>query len=136
MELQELAKRIDYVNRRVKNINLGGCGVFALELHRILKFEHGIDTEIVFTGWRSVRSIDFQHIMLRHKNTWIDSKGLHNEGPTLTMDVYELTELVENKQRWNKAFHFHFENPYGVVTSNADHLVRQMRNYISDRIHY
>lgn len=134
MELQELVRRINYVNNRVKNINLGGCGVFALELYKILRFEFGMETEIVFSGGRSGRSIDFEHIMLRYKDVWIDSKGLHNDGPTKTMDVHELTELVEDKRHWNHTFHFHFENPYGVVTSNANHLVRQMRNYISDRI--
>lgn len=134
MELKELARRIEYVNIRVKNINLGGCGIFALELYRIMRFEFGMETEIVFTGWRSGRSIDFEHIMLRYKDNWIDSKGLHKEGPTKTMDVHELTELVEDKRRWNHAFHFYLENPYGVVTSNANHLVRQMRNYISDRV--
>ncbi len=134
MKLQELARRINYVNNRVKNINLGGCGVFTLELYKILRFEFGIETEIVFTGWKSGRLIKFDHIMLRHNDTWIDSKGLHNEGPKKTMDVHELTELVEDMTKWNHAFHFYFENPYGVVTSNANHLVRQMRNYISDRV--
>jgi hypothetical protein len=134
MELQELAKRISYVNSKVKNINLGGCGIFALELYKILRFEFGIETEIVFFGYKSGRSINFEHIMLRYKDIWIDSKGLHNEGPKNTLDVHELTVLVEDKSRWNHAFHFYFENPYGVVMSNANHLVRQMRNYISNRI--
>jgi hypothetical protein len=136
MELQELAKRISYVNSKVKNINLGGCGIFALELYKILRFEFGMETEIVFTGCRSARSIDFEHIMIRYKDTWIDSKGLHRDGPKRTMDVHELTSLVEDKSRWNHAFHFYFENPYGVVMSNANHLVRQMRNYISNRVNY
>ena len=136
MELQELARRISYVNSKVKNINLGGCGIFALELYRILRFEFGIETEIVFVGFRTNREINFEHIMLRHKDTWIDSKGLHRDGPTGTMDVHELTELIEDKYRWNHAFHFYFENPYGVVMSNANHLIRQMRSYISDRINY
>lgn len=137
MDLAKLERRIEMVSWRVKNINLGGCGVFALELYKILKFEFGVETEIVFTGWRGPKSIEFDHIMLKHGSVWIDSKGLHQHGPSgknNTMDVHELFELVNDKQRWNQAFHFYFQDQYFQVISNEEYLIRQMKNYISDRI--
>jgi hypothetical protein len=49
MDLESLSKRIGLVSTRVKNINLGGCGVFALELSRILREECGMGNKWVRT---------------------------------------------------------------------------------------
>ena len=51
MDLVILDKRIKCVSTRVRNINLGGCGVFALELSRILSEECGIGCDILYTGF-------------------------------------------------------------------------------------
>ncbi len=134
MDLDKLEKRIKMVSHRVRNINHGGCGVFALELYRIMKGEFGMESQIVFTGWRSSKSIDFDHIMLYCQGSWIDSKGLHATGPTNTMTEEELEELVADKRRWNPAFHYWFTDQYFKPISNENFLKRQMYNYISDKI--
>lgn len=138
--MESLDKRIAMVKQRVRNINLGGCGAFALELHSILKEEHGIDAEIGYTGYRAGKQICFDHIFLHipGEGAFVDSNGVKRISPREyrgnKMTREELAELVKDKSRWNKAFHYHFQDQYFQVISNEDFLIRQMRNYISDKI--
>jgi len=145
MEMKSLDRRIAMVSQRVKNINLGGCGIFAFELYKILRFEFGIETEIAFSGYRAGKQICFDHILLvlrnpdpGHAAAWIDSRGVSYSEPRggfrNYMTPFELEELIEDKSLWNKAFHFHFQDAYFNTISNENFLRRQMYNYISDRI--
>jgi hypothetical protein len=133
-----LDKRIKLVSNLVKNINLGGCGVFALELWRILKQEQGIDCDILYTGFGLGLDLVVNHIYLGIKMGseyyYVDSKGVElADGPvSMRMGVEELRLLVADKERWNKAFHYYFMDQYYNVVSNEDYLVRQMQNYIID----
>jgi hypothetical protein len=144
MNMVDLNKRISLVNRRVKNINLGGCGVFALTLHRILFEEHGIDAKIAFTGYRVKNKICFEHIFLvineqyhMDKFFHVDSNGVRFDEPISEKNLIskeELEILVKDKSLWNKAFHYHFTDQYFNTISNENFLIRQMYNYISDKI--
>jgi hypothetical protein len=133
MDLESLSKRIGLVSTRVKNINLGGCGVFALELSRILREECGIDCDILYTG-----VVDHVYLGVRMGSEYyyVDSRGVElADGPGYgRIEVEELRLLVADKARWNKAFHYYFMDQYHNVISNEEYLVRQMRNYISDVI--
>lgn len=144
MELQDLEIRIVKVRRAVKNINLGGCGVFAYELYKILKFEFGIETEIRFTGYKSGTTIRFDHVLLRlkegtqeHPDIFIDSNGIFydniaTEGNTL--HPFEMEDLLGRKELWNKAFHYYFQDEEFNITSNENFLKKMMYTYISNRI--
>jgi len=140
MDLVILDKRIKCVSTRVRNINLGGCGVFALELSRILSEECGIGCDILYTGFGSGLDLVIDHVYLGvsigSEYYYVDSKGVELAyGPgSLRMTVEDLRLLVADKSRWNKAFHYYFLDQYYTVISNEDYLVRQMRNYISDVI--
>jgi|LauGreDrversion4_2_1035121.scaffolds.fasta_scaffold71385_5 hypothetical protein len=140
MDLESLSKRIGLVSTRVKNINLGGCGVFALELSRILSEECGMECDILYTGFGSGLDLVIDHVYLGVRMGsnyyYVDSRGVElADGPGYgRMTVEELRLLVADKSRWNKAFHYYFMDQYYNVISNEEYLVRQMRNYISDVI--
>ena len=144
MEMNHLDKSIKMVSRRVNNINLGGCGIFAFELYKILKFEFGIETEIVFSGYRSCEKICFDHIMLLVMNpdhvnvaVWIDSTGVRYQEPggfRNYMELNELASLLEDKSLWNKSFHYYFSDHNFNIISNENFLRCMIYKYISHRI--
>ena len=56
-----LAEALPKVNMKLNDINFGGCGVFALELHKALKVR-GIKSHMLLTGG-AYREIDLHNII-------------------------------------------------------------------------
>lgn len=147
MELQDLEIRIAKVRRAVKNINLGGCGVFAYELYKILRSEFGIETEIRFAGYKSGTTIRLDHVFLRlkegtpeHPDIFIDSNGIFYGSKDSfcatednMLDPLEIEDLIGRKELWNKAFHYYFQDAEFKITSNENFLKKMMYIYISNR---
>jgi hypothetical protein len=125
-ELFERYKKIlKKVDKKIDNVNRGGCGIFAFELGKQLK-RQGIEFEYVmlFTTLckedksyvkdlmrnNMVRDFNFDtnwtHIVIKVGKKYIDGEGIRSSLTDVGLPMSEefLTNLIDAEQYWNDTF--------------------------------
>lgn len=123
--------KLNRIRTQVKNINLGGCGLFAYHMHLTLK-DRGIESKILLLGTKQVPI----HLILElNEFTYLDSKGICSDKKDLLKEFVglcdcELSEITNDELgvmltdvKWNKAFDYWFTDGNFQAKSNKDFLV-------------
>jgi len=123
--LAKYEKVINEVNKKVKHVNRGGCGIFALELGNVLKqnkikfkyimlFRHIEKTEKDYfkTLMENNMVRDFNseaswtHIVVKVGRKFIDGEEITNKPKREGLEMNEefLLTLINQKNYWNSTF--------------------------------
>ena len=125
-------QKLNRIRISVKNINLGGCGLFAYHMYDVLK-SRGIKSEILLLG----STENPIHIILELEDvSYLDSRGIRDTkeellkefvGNTLsTISKIELGRIL-NEVKWNKAFDYWFTDSNFNPKSNREYLIEMIK---------
>ena len=120
----------------VKNINLGGCGLFAYHMFDVLK-KKGIESEILLLGSKE----NPIHIILNlYDGSYLDSNGIFESKLDIlrpfcgdkdyiltVIDYHDLEEMLKNVE-WNKSFNFYYTDSEFNAKSNWNLLIERINN--------
>lgn len=130
-------QKLNRIRISVKNINLGGCGLFAYHMYDVLK-NRGIDPEILLLGSKE----NPIHIIVKlHDGSYLDSRGIRdtkeellkefggNGLPEESVSIISKTELevMLTNVKWNKAFDYWFTDNNFNPKSNKELLVESIK---------
>lgn len=130
-------QKLNRIRISVKNINLGGCGLFAYHMYDVLK-NRGIDPEILLLGSKE----NPIHIIVKlHDGSYLDSRGIRdtkeellkefggNGLPEESVSIISKTELevMLTNVKWNKAFDYWFTDNNFNPKSNKELLVENIK---------
>ena len=127
-------QKLNRIRISVKNINLGGCGLFAYHMYDVLK-NRGIEPEILLLGSKE----NPIHIIIKLQDgSYLDSRGIRNSKEELLKEfggnsgwglfdqsIISKTELeaMLTDVKWNKAFDYWFTDNNFNPKSNKELLV-------------
>lgn len=120
--------KLNRIRTQVKNINLGGCGLFAYHMYLALK-DRGIESKILLLG---TKQLPIHLILQLDEFTYLDSKGICSDKKDLLKEFGggKLTEITNDELgvmltdvKWNKAFDYWFTDDNFRAKSNKDFLV-------------
>jgi hypothetical protein len=126
-------QKLNRIRISVKNINLGGCGLFAYHMYDTLK-SRGIKSEILLLG----STENPIHIILELEDgSYLDSRGIRDTkeellkefggNPLSTISKIELGRML-NEVKWNKAFDYWFTDNNFNPKSNREYLIEMIKN--------
>jgi len=124
--------KLNRIRISVKNINLGGCGLFAYHMYDVLK-NRGIKSEIILLG-STEKPI---HIILKLQDgSYLDSRGIRDtkeellkefdNNPLSTISKIKLEKML-NEVKWNKAFDYWFTDNNFNPKSNKEYLIEMIK---------
>jgi hypothetical protein len=124
--------KLNRIRISVKNINLGGCGLFAYHMYDVLK-NRGIKSEIILLG----STENPIHIILKLQDgSYLDSRGIRDSkeellkefdnNPLSTISKIELEKML-NEVKWNKAFDYWFTDNNFNPKSNKEYLIEMIK---------
>jgi hypothetical protein len=120
--------KLNRIRTQVKNINLGGCGLFAYHMYIALK-DRGIESKILLLG---TKQLPIHLILQLDEFTYLDSKGICSNKDLLKEfgGGSKLTEITNDELgvmltdiKWNKAFDYWFTDSNFNPKSNKEFLV-------------
>ena len=121
--------KLNRIRTQVKNINLGGCGLFAYHMYLALK-DRGIESKILLLG---TKQLPIHLILQLDEFTYLDSKGICSDKKDLLKEFGgggKITEITNDELgvmltdiKWNKAFDYWFTDGNFQPKSNKDLLV-------------
>ncbi len=125
-------QKLNRIRISVKNINLGGCGLFAYHMYDVLK-SRGIKSEILLLG----STENPIHIILELEDgSYLDSRGIRDTkeellkefggNPLSTISKIELGWML-NEVKWNKAFDYWFTDNNFNPKSNREYLIEMIK---------
>ena len=126
--------KLNRIRISVKNINLGGCGLFAYHMYDVLK-NRGIEPEILLLGSKE----NPIHIIIKlHDGSYLDSRGINtkedllkefggNSGWGLSIISKTELEMMLTNVKWNKAFDYWFTDNNFNPKSNKELLVESIK---------
>jgi len=125
-------QKLNRIRISVKNINLGGCGLFAYHMYEALK-SRGIKSEILLLG----STENPIHIILELEDgSYLDSRGIRNNKEELLKEFssnsliaiskIELGRML-NEVKWNKAFDYWFTDNNFNPKSNREYLIEMIK---------
>lgn len=127
--------KLNRIRISVKNINLGGCGLFAYHMYDVLK-NRGIEPEILLLGSKE----NPIHIIVKlHDGSYLDSRGIRdskeellkefdgNSGCGLSIISKTELEVMLTNVKWNKAFDYWFTDNNFNPKSNKELLVESIK---------
>jgi len=125
-------QKLNRIRISVKNINLGGCGLFAYHMYDVLK-SRGIKSEILLLG----STENPIHIILELEDgSYLDSRGIRDTkeellkefggNPLSTISKIELGRML-NEVKWNKAFDYWFTDNNFNPKSNREYLIEMIK---------
>ena len=124
--------KLNRIRTQVKNINLGGCGLFAYHMYLALK-DRGIESKILLLG---TKQLPIHLILQLDEFTYLDSKGICSDKDLLKEfgGGSKLTEITNDELgvmltdiKWNKAFDYWFTDVNFQPKSNKDFLVESIK---------
>jgi len=124
--------KLNRIRISVKNINLGGCGLFAYHMYDVLK-NRGIKSEIILLG----STENPIHIILKLQDgSYLDSRGIRDtkeellkefdNNPLSTISKIKLGKML-NEVKWNKAFDYWFTDNNFNPKSNKEYLIEMIK---------
>jgi hypothetical protein len=124
--------KLNRIRISVKNINLGGCGLFAYHMYDVLK-NRGIKSEIILLG----STENPIHIILKLQDgSYLDSRGIRDtkeellkefdNNPLSTLSKIKLEKML-NEVKWNKAFDYWFTDNNFNPKSNKEYLIEMIK---------
>jgi hypothetical protein len=124
--------KLNRIRISVKNINLGGCGLFAYHMYDVLK-NRGIKSEIILLG----STENPIHIILKLQDgSYLDSRGIRDtkeellkefdNNPLSTISKIKLEKML-NEVKWNKAFDYWFTDNNFNPKSNKEYLIEMIK---------
>jgi hypothetical protein len=131
--------KLNRIRISVKNINLGGCGLFAYHMYDVLK-NRGIEPEILLLGSKE----NPIHIIVKlHDGSYLDSRGIRNSKEELLKEFELFTignsgwglsiisktelEVMLTNVKWNKSFDYWFTDNNFKPKSNKELLVESIK---------
>jgi hypothetical protein len=125
-------QKLNRIRISVKNINLGGCGLFAYHMYDALK-SRGIKSEILLLGSKE----NPIHIILELEDgSYLDSRGIRNtkeellkefgSNSLIAISKIELGRML-NEVKWNKAFDYWFTDNNFNPKSNREYLIEMIK---------
>lgn len=125
-------QKLNRIRISVKNINLGGCGLFSYHMYDVLK-SRGIKSEILLLG----STENPIHIILELEDgSYLDSRGIRDTkeellkefggNPLSTISKIELGRML-NEVKWNKAFDYWFTDNNFNPKSNREYLIEMIK---------
>ena len=124
--------KLNRIRTSVKNINLGGCGLFAYHMYLALK-DRSIETKILLLG---TKQLPIHLILQLDEFNYLDSKGINTKedllkefggGIKLTEISNDELESMLTNIKWNKAFDYWFTDVNFQPKSNKDFLVESIK---------
>ncbi len=131
-------QKLNRIRISVKNINLGGCGLFAYHMYDVLK-NRGIKSEILLLG----STENPIHIILKLEDgSYLDSRGIRDtkeellkefggnsflyDNELVAISKIELERML-NDVKWNKAFDYWFTDNNFNPKSNKEYLIEMIK---------
>jgi hypothetical protein len=125
-------QKLNRIRISVKNINLGGCGLFAYHMYDVLK-NRGIESKILLLG---TKQLPIHLILQLDEFTYLDSSGINTKeyllkefggGVKLTEITNDELEYMLTDIKWNKAFDYWFTDHNLNPKSNKELLVESIK---------
>jgi len=135
--------KLSRIRNQVKNINLGGCGLFAYHMYLSLK-DRGIESKILLLG---TKQLPIHVILQLDESNYLDSKGICSDKKDLLKEFvgfcdFELSEITNDELkvmlvdiRWNKAFDYWFTDCNFESKSNKDFLVECIKREFKEKLY-
>ena len=119
--------KLDRIRTQVKNINQGGCGLFAYHMYLALK-DKGIKSKILLLG---TKQLPIHLILKLDEFNYLDSRGISSDKDLLKEfgggGLSEITnnelEMMLTNIEWNKGFDYWFTDSNFNPKSNKELLV-------------